>query len=542
MQEKAYNLLIFQEYNCNIHAIEVMMKNSIVECIPNYSEARRPEVVDAIRQSIMDVKGVYVLDQHSDLDHNRTVITFAGSPEAVEEAAFRSIAKASELIDLDKHTGEHPRIGATDVMPFVPISGVSMGDCVEIAGRVGRRAGEELGIPIYLYEEAAIRPERKNLENIRRGQYEGLKEDITSNPDRAPDFGPPRLGPAGATVIGARHPLIAYNVYLTTDDIAIARKIAKAVRHSSGGLRYVKALGLMVDGRAQVSMNLTNFRATPLARVVEFIRREASRYGVNVHHSELVGLIPEEALVDASVWYLQLDQFEPDQILEQRLRSALDKTTQDEGSLAGLSSGFLDALAAETPTPGGGSASAFSAAAAAALVAMVARLTSGRKKYASVEPQMKDILEQAESLRVDLTAAVDQDAAAFDAVMSAFRLPKGTPEEQLARSEAIEKATFEAALVPLDVARKVVQVLKLAVDVVEQGNLNAISDGATAAAQARAALMGAGYNVRINLVSLKDQNVGRPLLEELQGLEALAVTYEAQVRNLLQERGGVPLD
>jgi glutamate formiminotransferase len=208
MQEKAYNLLIFQEYNCNIHAIEVMMKNPIVECIPNYSEARRPEVVDAIRQSILDVKGVYVLDQHSDLDHNRTVITFAGSPEAVEEAAFRSIAKASELIDLDKHTGEHPRIGATDVMPFVPISGVNMGDCVEIAVRVGRRAGEELGIPIYLYEEAATRPERKNLENIRRGQYERLKEDIATSPDREPDFGPRRLGPAGATVIGARHPLI----------------------------------------------------------------------------------------------------------------------------------------------------------------------------------------------------------------------------------------------------------------------------------------------------------------------------------------------
>lgn len=542
MQEKAYNVLIFQVYNCNIYAIEVIMKTPIVECISNYSEARRPEVVDAIRQTIVDVKGVYVLDQHSDLDHNRTVITFAGPPEAVEEAAFRSIAKAAELIDLDEHSGEHPRLGATDVMPFVPISGVTMEACVEIAHRVGSRAGEELGIPIYLYEEAATRPDRKNLENIRRGQYEGLKEDISTNPDRTPDFGPLRLGPAGATVIGARHPLIAFNVYLATDDVSIAKKIAKAVRHSSGGLRYVKALGMMVEGRAQVSMNLTNYRGTPPARVVEFIRREARRYGVNVHHSELVGLIPEEALIDAAVWYMQLDQFEPEQILEQRLRAALEKSSKGEKSLAGLGAGFLNALAADTPTPGGGSASAYSAAAAAALVAMVARLTIGKKKYASIEEQMRVILEQAESLRADLTAAVDQDAAAFDAVMSAFRLPKNTLEEQRSRSEAIEMATFEASLVPLIVARKAVQVQELAVRVVENGNLNAISDGGTAAAQARAALTGAGYNVRINLTSLKDRNAGQPLLEELRELEKKAETYEAQVRTSLQERGGMPLD
>ena len=220
------------------------MSQPIVECIPNFSEARRPAVIDSIRQAITSVPGVSVLDQHSDLDHNRTVITFAGAPQGVEEAAFRAIATAARLINLDEHSGAHPRIGATDVVPFVPISGVSMQECVEIARRLGRRVGGELDIPVYLYEEAASSPERQNLETHRRGQYEGLKAEIETHAERAPDFGPRRLGPAGATVIGARQPLIAYNIYLTTAGVSIAKKIAKAVRFSSGGLRYVKALGL----------------------------------------------------------------------------------------------------------------------------------------------------------------------------------------------------------------------------------------------------------------------------------------------------------
>ena len=341
--------------------------NSIIECITNFSEARRPEVVAAIRQVIAAVPDAIVLDQHSDLDHNRTVITFAGSPQGVEEAAFRAIAKAAELIDLDAHSGEHPRIGATDVVPFVPIKGASIQDCVDIACRLGRRVGEELGIPVYLYEEAATHAERKNLEYLRRGQYEGLKAEILTNSERAPDFGPSHLGKAGATVIGARFPLIAYNVYLTTEDVSIARKIAKAVRFSSGGFSFVKALGLLVNGRAQVSMNLTNYRETTLGRVVEFIRNEAGRHGAGIHHSELVGLIAEEALLDAATWYLQLDPFEPDQVLETRLETTLAGRQR-------LPFQFLEALAGDTPTPGGGSASAYSGAAAAALVAMVAPL------------------------------------------------------------------------------------------------------------------------------------------------------------------------
>ena len=326
----------------------------LVECIPNFSEARRPEVVEAILQAIRDVSGVHILDRHSDMDHNRTVITFVGEPGPVEEAAFRGIARAADLIDLNQHTGEHPRIGAADVVPFVPITEISMEDCVEIARRLGKRVGEELHIPVYLYEEAATRPERQNLENIRRGQYEALKEEIGVRPEREPDFGPSVLGSAGATVIGARQPLIAFNIYLTSDDVHIAQKIAKAIRHSSGGLRYVKSLGMLVEGRAQVSMNLTDYHQTPVARVVEMVRREALRYGVGIHHSELVGLIPQEALVDAAQWYLQMDGFQPNQILESRLYDLLQNQPEPIIPTPNETEpDFLDRLAVGTATPGG---------------------------------------------------------------------------------------------------------------------------------------------------------------------------------------------
>jgi glutamate formiminotransferase/formiminotetrahydrofolate cyclodeaminase len=511
------------------------MPTQIVECIPNFSEARRPEVVQAIIQAVTSVAEIALLDRHSDLDHNRTVLTFVGPPAEVEEAAYRAIAKAAELIDLNQHSGEHPRIGATDVVPFVPIKGISMPECVQMARRLGQRVGKELGIPVYLYEAAATRPERTNLENIRRGQYEALKEEIGVKQEREPDFGPAKVGPAGATVIGARPPLIAFNVYLTTDDVSIAKKIAKAVRHSSGGLRYVKALGLLVEGRAQVSMNLTNYLGTPVARVVETIRREAARYGVAVHHSELVGLIPQEALVEAARWHLQLDQFEPEQILEYRLGAA-----QKEASAA-ASQDFLDALAEATPAPGGGSAAAYAGAAGAALAAMVARLTLGKKKYAEVESQMYALLEQAESLRTALTEAIQKDAEAFEAVMACYRLPKDTDEEAAVRQQAIEAAMLNAAQVPLETARMAVKVMELCAQAVAIGNLNAISDGASGAALGRASLTGAGYNVRINVSSLADPAKGNPLLQEIRQLERRAGEIEASIQANLAERGGMPL-
>ncbi|MBE0408399.1 MAG: glutamate formimidoyltransferase [Anaerolineales bacterium] len=512
------------------------MPNPLVECVPNFSEARRPEVIEDILGAITSVPGVIVLDRHSDFDHNRTVITFVGAPENIEEATFRAISTAAELIDLDKHSGEHPRIGATDVVPFVPISDITMEECVQMAQRLGRRVGEELNIPVYLYEQAATRPDRQNLENIRRGQYELLKEEIETNPERAPDFGPARIGTAGATVIGARPFLIAFNVYLSTDDVQIAKNIAKAVRHSSGGLRYVKGLGLLVEGRAQVSMNLTDYRKTPIARVVEMIRREATRYGVAVHHSELVGLIPQEALVDAAVWYLQLDQFDPGQVLEQKLYSQAAAQEQD-GEVESYS--FLDELADRSATPGGGSAAAFSAAAAAALVSMVARLTIGKKKYRDVEAQMTSILERSETLRAQLSEAVKEDAAAFDDLMAAYKLPKDDRNAAKRRDQAIQSATLKAAQVPLEVAEKALEVLELATKVVSSGNVNAITDGASGAALAQAALTAAGLNVRVNISDLEDRSAAKKMMVDLQSIETKAAKLQRKIDQVLKERGGL---
>jgi glutamate formiminotransferase / formiminotetrahydrofolate cyclodeaminase len=509
------------------------MSTQLIECIPNFSEARHPEVIDEIVAAIQSVSEVKLLDRSSDLDHNRTVLTFAGSPLAVEEAAFQAIKTASRLINLEHHTGEHPRIGATDVVPFVPLNGASIEDCIAIARRLGERVANELYIPVYLYEAAATRPERTNLEHIRRGQYEGLRKEIESNPERQPDFGPAKLGAAGATVIGAREPLIAFNIYLTTDDVEIAKKIAKAIRHSSGGLRYVKALGLLVEGRAQVSMNLTNFHETPIARVVETVRREAQRYGVAVHHSELVGLIPQEALVDAAVWYTQLDAFDQGQILEYRLIDSAASAPQPRPV------SFIEELAAPTATPGGGSAGAYAGAMGAGLVAMVAGLTIGKKKYAQVEAQMQAVRVMAESLRKELTQAVEDDSAAFEAVMGAFKLPKETEEEQTKRNAAIHLATLNAARVPLKVAKDSVKVMELALKCAKEGNINAISDSMSGFAMAQASLTASIYNVKVNLNSLEDKSVGEKMLEELKELEAKASGLEQEIRKTMETRGGI---
>jgi glutamate formiminotransferase/formiminotetrahydrofolate cyclodeaminase len=505
------------------------MTAKIVECVPNFSEGRREPVIQALVGAVRAVPGALLLDRHSDPDHNRTVLTFAGEPQAVFQAAFAAIRTAAELIDLNHHQGEHPRIGATDVVPFVPIAGVSMDECVELARRLGQKVAQELDIPVYLYEAAATRPERVNLENVRRGEYEGLKEAIARDPERQPDFGPTRLGPAGATVIGARQPLIAYNVYLSTDDVQVAKRIARAVRHSSGGLRYVKALGMLVEGRAQVSMNLTDYRRTPVARVVEFIRREAARYGVSIHHSELVGLIPQDALLDAAQWYLQLDEFDKDQVLEVRLQQAMREA-------GGERSVFLQELAAATPTPGGGSAAAYACAMGAALTAMVARLTIGKKKYQAVEAEMGEILEEALALQAALAAGVQQDAQAFDAVLAAYRMPRQTEEEKDARAEAIQRATLQAAQVPLEAARRGVQVMGLALKALNKGNRNAASDAYSAIQLAHAGVAAALANVRINAVALKDEKARADLEGEAQELQQKAHDLLERAEAAFRER------
>ncbi len=296
-----------------------MSSQALVESVPNFSEGRRSDVVNRIVEAIAGVPNVRVVDVHMDASHNRAVVTCLGPPNAVAEGVFRGAAVAAQLIDMNAHQGVHPRIGATDVISFVPLRGVTMDECVALARRVARRIGEELRIPVYLYGEAARRPERRELAAIRRGGYEALKAEIGMDPSRAPDFGPAEVGSAGATAVGARFFLIAFNAYLNTDDVAKARRIARAVRASSGGLQHVQAIGVLVGGQAQVSMNLTDYRRTPVHRALELVRREAARYGLVVTHTELVGLAPLEALAQAAAWYLQIDNFHVGQVLETHL-------------------------------------------------------------------------------------------------------------------------------------------------------------------------------------------------------------------------------
>ena len=515
------------------------MPAPLIECIPNFSEARRPEIVQKIIAEIQAVPGIHVLDKHSDLDHNRTVVTFIGSPAAVEKAAFLGIAEAAKWINLDEHKGAHPRIGATDVVPFVPITEVTMEDCVELARRLGKRVGEELEIPVYLYEEAATRPERQNLENIRKGQYEALKEEIGKNSERDPDFGPKKVGQAGATVIGARQPLIAFNVYLATNEVSVAQRIARVVRQSNGGFKCVKAMGVMVDGRAQVSMNLTNYRQSSIARVVEFIRREAQRYGTVIHHTELVGLTPQESLIDAAVWYLQLDQFEPEQILERRLFEVQTEAGPQEA--AETQPSFLDRLASAAPTPGGGSASAFTAAEAAALVAMVARLTVGKKKYAEVEPEMWQVIEQADELRRSFQKAELDDANAFNGFMTAMKMPKDNEEQQKKRSSAIEKANLQIIEVPLSVAGSIPRLLQLAGIVASKGNVNAISDAGTAGALARAAYIGTVLNVQTNIPGLENPSLADKYSQKLKEIETKVNQEYESLQKVLSQRSNLSM-
>ncbi len=508
------------------------MSGPLVECVPNFSEGRRPEVVAQIVEAIRAVPGATVLDHSSDADHNRTVVTFVGPPQAVEEAAYAAIATAARLIDLEAHRGEHPRIGATDVVPFVPLRDVTMEDCVALARRLGERVGRELGIPVYLYEAAATRPDRQNLAALRKGEYEGLKEAIRSDPDRAPDFGPAALGPAGATVIGARPFLIAYNVYLNTDDVEIAKRIARTVRHSSGGLRFVKALGLLVEGQAQVSMNLTDFRRTPVHVAVELIRREAARYGALITHSELVGLIPEAALIDSARWYLQLDGFQPDQVLELRLQAAQAEERQDSG--AGLEA-FASAVAEGTAAPGGGAVAAAAGALGAALAEMVARLTVGKKRYADVEAEMTGLAAQAEALRQKLLEAARQDVAAFEAVMAAYRLPK----EQPGRAEAIQAALGGAADVPLAVARAALEAMRLAAVAAAQGNANAATDAMAGIHMALAAVEVAALNVRVNAASMDDAEVAARYNKDIAAIVSAARDLAGQALAEAARRAGL---
>ncbi len=526
----------------------------VVECVPNFSEGRDAEKIAALAGAVDSVAGVAVLGTHADADHNRSVITFVGPPAAVVEAALRAARAAVELIDLRRHEGAHPRVGALDVLPFVPVRGVTLEECVRLAHEAGRRIWEELGVPVYYYESAARRPERVNLEDVRRKGFEQLREEVERGAGREPDVGEARLHPsAGACVVGARPFLIAFNVNLRTTDVAIARKIAAAVRGRDGGLRYLKALGFALPhrGMVQVSMNLVRHERTNLHHAFEAVRREADRHGVAVAGSEIVGLVPRAALDRAAEYFLRGENFSPDLVLENRIDAALAhknlRALQDGGRAA----------PAETPAPrashnvrerapdlsaeltgevaGGGAAAATAAALAAALGEMVARLVARKAASDDAAEEARELSQELSDLRARLVDAADEDAAAFAEVLGARRMPRGTEEETRERENAVEAALKGAANVPLEVARHAVRVGELLETLAELGDPAWLSDSAAGAQMSLAAAVAARYNVLANAREIGDEEFASEHRARSDDLVERAREIAARVETMLLE-------
>ncbi len=554
----------------------------LVECVPNFSEGRDAAKIKAITGEIEAVPGVRLLDVDPGESTNRTVVTFIGPPEAAAEAAFRAIRKAAEVIDMSRHHGAHARMGATDVCPFVPLAGVTMEDCVRLAERLGARVADELGIPVYLYEAAARKPERRNLANVRAGEYEGLAAKL-QDPRWAPDFGAPIFNArSGATVIGAREFLIAYNFDLNTRDRRLAQEIASRLRESGrpkkdkdgnvvrdkrgqpvripGKFKEVKAVGWYIQdyGIAQISVNFTNYKVTPIHVVFDEASRLAAAMGLRVTGSELVGLIPKEALLMAGRHYLAKQGKSPGVPEDELIRIAVlslglndvarfdpDKKVIEFqagprfGPLASMTMrGFADELSMDTPAPGGGSVSAYCGALAAGLASMVANLTVGKKGYEDAAAEMARVAVAAQGLKDDLLRLVDEDTAAFNRVMDAFKLPKGNPEQVKEREAAVEEATKGATAVPLTVLEKSVDVLALAASAAKSGNRNSLSDAGVAALAAGTAAEGAFYNVKINLPGIRDAEFKRTTTARAEALRAKADKAVEAVRRIMARQLG----
>jgi glutamate formiminotransferase/formiminotetrahydrofolate cyclodeaminase len=520
----------------------------LVECVPNFSEGRDLEKIKAITREIEAVPGVKLLDVDAGASTNRTVVTFIGEPEAAKEAAFRAIAKAAEVLDMRSHKGAHSRIGATDVCPFVPVSGVTMDDCVRLAGELGGRVAKELAIPVYLYEAAARRPERRNLAVVRAGEYEGLAEKL-KDPRWAPDFGKAVFNPkSGATVIGAREFLIAYNINLNTRDRKLAHEIALSLRESGrakrdkagnvvkdgrgdtvklpGRFKEVKSVGWYVEdyGVAQISVNFTNYKVTPVHVVFDEAVRLATKLGLRVTGSELVGLIPKDALLMSGRYYLEKQGKSPGVPEEELIRMAIRSLglsdvvpfepakkiieyqfSESGPALVGMTlRAFANELSMDSPAPGGGSVAALCGALSAALAAMVANLTVGKKGYESVSAEMVKTAVRGQVLKDFLLEAVDRDTQAFNKVMETFRLPKTSAEQAEEKDRAVEAANKEATLVPLEVLEKAVEAVGLAKAAAAKGNKNSVSDAGVAGLVGQAAGEGAYDNILINLEAIKD--------------------------------------
>ncbi len=506
--------------------------------VPNFSDGRRKHVIEAVVDQVRNVEGVKLLDYHPDPDFNRTVVTVLGTPESLKEALLKMAGKSIELIDMEEQSGSHPRIGAQDTIPIFPLRNINLGECIQLAEQIGAEVYQRYGVPVYFAGENARAPERRSLDFIRRGQYEGLKL-VAHTVSRKPDIGLPALHPtAGAVIVSAgTNPLVAYNVILDTNNLEIAQRIAKIVRGPSGGFTTVRSIGLTFAERQQVcvSMNMFDFEKTPLYRTHELIKLEASRYGINVVGSEIVGVVSLESLVNSLEYYLGLEGFERDQILENHLL----ELGEGGSTQASTETGFLDRLASSAPSPGGGSAAAFSGALASALVSMVARLTVGRAKYADVEGRMHAIASQAEVLRSWFQEAVKRDEEAFENLMLARKLPRNTEDEISVRNQAIADATEGAAAVPLQVVEKSVEVMRLALEVAETGNSNAITDAGSAASLAWTTLKAAGLNVKINATGAPDLTKAETWIKAVNQCESQAETLLASVKEALKNRANI---
>ncbi len=558
------------------------MEKQIIECVPNFSEGRDKNIIEAIAQTIRESEGVRLLDVDPGEATNRTVMTFVGEPAAVTEAAFKAVKKAAELIDMSKHHGAHPRMGATDVLPLIPVAGITLEECAELARKLGRRIADELNIPVYAYESAAMRPERKNLAVCRKGEYEGLAERLGKGEDGA-DFGDRAwdegTARTGATAVGARDFLIAVNYNLNTTSTRRANAIAFDVREKGrpkreggkpngkpmtdaegrtimlpGTLKGTKAIGWYIDeyGIAQVSMNITDISKTPLHTAFDEVCRAAAARGVRVTGAEIVGLVPKRTLIDAGKHYLRmqqrstgipeeeiiriavksmgLDQLGPFNPREKVVEYMLEDAEPAAKRLTDMSlRAFADETASESPAPGGGSIAAYMGTLAAALGTMVANLSAHKAGWDERWEEFSDAAEEGRRLLVTLRGLVDEDTEAFNRVMAAFQMPKGSEEEKAARAEAIEAATLYAAEVPLRTMRAAAETFPLLERMAETGNPASVSDACVGALAARAAVLGAGLNVRINAASLKDKASAAPLLVEAASLEAEANEAEARV-------------
>lgn len=545
--------------------------NRIVECVPNFSEGRNMDIINAITKEIEETEDVVLLDVDPGADTNRTVVTFVGSPEGVKEAAFKAIKKASELIDMRNHQGAHPRMGATDVCPFVPVSGVNMNDCIEIAKDVGKKVAEQLNIPVYLYEEAATRPERKDLSNVRKGEYEGLPEKL-KDPEWAPDFGKPIFNPrSGASIIGAREFLIAYNLNLNTRDKKLANKVAFTIREKGkleknaegnkvripGLLKAVKAIGWYIPeyGFAQISVNLINYKTTPLWKLFEVASEEAEKIGLRVTGSELVGLIPKEAMIQAGRHFLDkqgkcsgvseeelihiavlsmgMDQIAPFKPEEKIIEYRIAKPR----ILSGMSiNKFIDDLSSDSPAPGGGSVAALLGSLSSALSSMVANLTYGKKGYEDAYSVMNDIAIKLQGIKDRFLKLMDEDTEAFNKVMDALRLPRKTEEEKIEREKIIEEATKGATLIPLETLKLTKEIIPLIEVAAEKGNKNSISDAGVSAISAIGAAESAYLNIIINLKSIKDKDFVAKIKKEADELLEYVRKEAEKIKNEVMKK------